>query len=421
MRVLFVVHGYPPRQLGGTEVHTQTVARDLGARGHDVSVLAADADAPARSSVDHVLGDVPVRRLGVSSDPGRLRPLVDPWVRAEFERVLEQFKPEVVHVQHLLGLSGDLIEAARRRSIPTVVTLHDHWLQCPEIHPRPGSTHPRGRFWGLGCVWHHELGHPRRTGSRAIRGEVPGAIAAAVRRPAFLRRQLTLADLVLAPSRFICREYVRFGVSPKKIHFMPHGVRVGPARGVPKREGPVRFGFVGSIVPVKGVHVLCKAFARLGGDATLQIHGRAYDERYWRRIERSLGSKIRYVGPFAPENAAGIYAAFDVLVLPSLFPETFALTVAEAQACGMPAIASRVGALPERISDGRDGLLVPPGDAGALRRALVRLLDPAKVDGLAARVEPPRSTDAYADELEQLYAGLVNGAGREVSEANFRG
>lgn len=401
MRILLVVHGYPPDDLGGTEVHTATVARELAARGHAVSVLAAvrrngERDA---SVVDRVDDGVAVRRISAPRH-GDARPaLTDPWVRKEFERLVDETDPDVVHVQHLMHLSGDLIGAAKDRAVPTVVTLHDLWFQCPAVHPSPHAWHPPGRGWGLGCLVHHGM---RTIAVDALRRTRPRPPTETLRRPGFLRRQLDLADAILAPSRYIVDAFVRFGVAPDKLRLIPHGVTVRPP--VRERFAPAtRFGFVGSLVPTKGVHVLCDAFRRVDDDSSLHIYGPAYGTRYLRRIRSYLGPRVRVEGEFAHEDAARVYGSFDVLVLPSLVPESFGLAASEAHAYGVPVIASSIGALSERVAHDRDGLLVPPGDVDALAQALARLKDPATVRRLAAGIAAPRSMGSYVDELESVY------------------
>lgn len=411
MRIVMVVHGYPPDALGGTEVHTATLAHELTARGHEVRVLAGSSRGipGSRSLSDHRDGGVAVRQLGGPPEAGPVVYPWSPWVRRQFEGLLDEARPDVVHIQHLLHLSTDLIEAARARGVPTVVTLHDFWFQCPAIHPGPRHRHPRfGRARGIACTWHW-LRRPRRLASLVIHGNLFRAVVSTVRRSPTLRRQLEMADVILAPSRFVRDSFVRFGIPPEKLRVMPHGTHVKLHAQPPPSIQPVRFGFVGSVIREKGVHVLCKAFGRLDGEATLDIHGRAPDSLYLRRISRLFGPRIRYRGDFLPEEAASVYAELDVLVIPSLVGEAFGLTAAEGLACGLPGIASRIGALPERLSDGHDGILVPPGDVDALRRALQVLQDPAEVRRLASGVRPPRSMAAYTDEVEELYAALASG------------
>jgi glycosyltransferase involved in cell wall biosynthesis len=410
VRVLLVVHGYPPEDLGGTETHTATVARLLSERGHDVWVLAGrgQEDRSSRSIVDGTDGDVAVRRLHVPLEDRSPYKLRDGWTRGEFERLLDAVRPDVVHIQHLARLSADLIESARTRSVPTVVTLHDLWFQCAAVHPRAERN---GRFeacrsW-IDCARRHELRPLRRNLSLARQSGLRSVLPRGTWRSGFLRRQLQLADIVLPPSDFIRDAFVRFGVAPDKVHVMPHGTDL--VRDVANgRHDPIRFGYVGSLVPAKGVQILCEAFAGLTGDSTLHLYGRRSDDRYARGIDAFLGSRIRYEGEFRAEDAGRVYRALDVLVAPSIVHESFGLTVIEAQAFGIPVIVSRAGALPERVRDEQDGLVVPPGDSAALRRALARLAEPAEVTRFAERISEPRSMSSYIEELEGIYAKLVS-------------
>lgn len=410
MRILFVAHDYPPQGVGGTEVHTEAVANELASHGHDVRVFAGGLGKGSgdRSVMDDRRGAVVVRRVGEPPEVGLLR-LRDPWVRLEFERFVEEARPDVVHIQHLLHLSGDLIEAARARSLPSVVTLHDFWFQCPAIHPGARVRHPfSGSAWGVACVWHHAL-RPRRIASMGMRGMLPAGLIAPLGRAATLRRQLALADLILAPSRFVHDAFLRFGIPGSQLRVIPHGTHVQPVPRARPFTAPVRFGFVGSLLPAKGVHVLCRAFRRLDGNSTLHIYGRVHKTSYLRRIARSFGSRIRYEGEFPPDNAGAVYSTFDVLVVPSLVGESYGLTAVEAQSCGLPVIASRIGALPERVRHGRDGLLVPPGDVRALRRALAYFQDPREVRRFAAEVPAPLPMASYVEALEEIYARVTSG------------
>jgi glycosyltransferase involved in cell wall biosynthesis len=321
--------------------------------------------------------------------------------------LLDETSPHVVHIQHLVGLSADLIETARQRLVPTVATLHDLWFQCPSKHLRPQDRHPSGRWWGAGCIWHHVLRGAPRIAADAVRSRRVPALTGTLRRPAVLRRQLAAADALVAPSRYIVDEFSRFGVAPEKIRLLPHGITLEAASGAREPARPVRFGFVGSLVPTKGVHVLCDAFGRLSSESTLLLYGPAYGRRYMRRIRQYLGPRIRYEGEFTPADSARVYASFDVLVQPSLVGESFGLAAAEAHARGIPVIASSFGALPERVAHDRDGLLVPPGDRAALGHALVRLSDPTTVRRLANGIRPPRTMSSYVTDLEDLYGDLA--------------
>ena len=98
----------------------------------------------------------------------------------------------------------------------------------------------------------------------------------------------------------------------------------------------------------------------------------------------------------------------DVVAVPTLWYETFSFIVSEAFVAGLPVVASRLGPLADRVRDGVDGLLLPPGDVSAWRAAMQRLADsPDLLARLRANVRPPMTLEAHVDQLETLYTRLV--------------
>jgi glycogen(starch) synthase len=101
-------------------------------------------------------------------------------------------------------------------------------------------------------------------------------------------------------------------------------------------------------------------------------------------------------------------------VLPSIWPETFSIVLREALSAGLPVVASRIGAIPELIRDGENGLLVTPGSVDDLAAALERLArEPALRQRLVAVPTPIRSVADYAAELEQIYREVLGSKSRE--------
>jgi glycosyltransferase involved in cell wall biosynthesis len=142
---------------------------------------------------------------------------------------------------------------------------------------------------------------------------------------------------------------------------------------------------VGQLIPEKGIDVALKAFAALGGSARLWIVGDGVERGALEALARELGldDRVRFLG--IQWNVAPFMQAADCLVCPSLWAEAAGLVNLEAQACGLPVIASRIGGIPEHVDDERTGILVPPGDFGALSLALRRLQsDPQALHALRA-------------------------------------
>jgi glycosyltransferase involved in cell wall biosynthesis len=405
MRILYVAHGFPPEEKAGTELHAESVARRMEGLGHETFVFAASRHVPPGET--RPLSDRSGRLLGVTVGADYALEVLNAEIRRELERCLDEVRPDVLHVQHLLFLSADVIEAAKAREIPVVVSLHDFWFQCPVVHPGPGDRHPfGGALWGLACFWHHNRPGVLGVASLARRGLLRSRVRLHLERARVLRRQLEAADIVLAPSEFVQRSFERFGVSRGRLHVLPHAVEHMPTQ--PSAPGsPVRFGFVGSLTPHKGVDVLCEAFSRTEGDSTLALFGACDDPVFFGRLAPYLGTRIRYAGEFDHGRLADVYRQFDVLIVPSRVHESFSLVVAEAQAFGLPVIATRVGALPELIIDETNGLLVPPGDARSLKAAVERASHASELARLRLGVSAPMGAEEHAQRLEAVYRALA--------------
>jgi glycosyltransferase involved in cell wall biosynthesis len=187
-------------------------------------------------------------------------------------------------------------------------------------------------------------------------------------------------------------------------------------------------GIVGRIDPEKGVDLLVEAVAALGGAAgrarlvvvgTSGLDSGGYRERLEADAGRLLGDRVRFVG--RTDDVPATLRALDVLVNASA-AEPFGLSVLEAQACGVPVVASRSGGVTDFLTDGENALLVPPGDAGALAGALERVLsNPDLAARLAARgragAEEGHGIESFADELAGLYRSLAGLSRRRARRA----
>ena len=134
MRILQVVHGFPPDQMAGAEVYTWSLGREMARRGHDVHVLAPvqRGGTPQGTLIEENVDGMAVLRLDRELRPRRLEETYsDPWVDELFAGLLRRLKPEVVHVQHTIGLSVGVLAVARAAGVPVVMTLHDFWFHCP--------------------------------------------------------------------------------------------------------------------------------------------------------------------------------------------------------------------------------------------------------------------------------------------------
>jgi glycosyltransferase involved in cell wall biosynthesis len=191
---------------------------------------------------------------------------------------------------------------------------------------------------------------------------------------------------------------------------VPHGISVPdaqPGRAAPsERFGGLHLGYLGSLAWQKGVHVLIEAVNGLPEETRLSIYG-ALDAfpNYVARLRRlARHPAVAFRGSLSRRDLWPALAQLDLLVVPSLWHETSSLVVQEAFACGVPVIASSVGALPEKIRHGIDGLLVPPGDALSLRQALAQVAEtPGLLAELCGNIGPVRTLEDHGAEIEAIY------------------
>ena len=178
-------------------------------------------------------------------------------------------------------------------------------------------------------------------------------------------------------------------------------------------------GIVGRVDPEKGIDLLVRAMAALEGPAArahlVVVGSPAFDSgSYLARVRdeaaRTLGDRARFVGRM--EDVPEVLRALDILVNASV-AEPFGLGVLEAEATGVPVVATRSGGVSDFLSDGDNALLVPCGDEHALARAIERLVaDPGLRARLARRgrvvAETGHGIDLFSDRLAALYRELVS-------------
>jgi D-inositol-3-phosphate glycosyltransferase len=170
--------------------------------------------------------------------------------------------------------------------------------------------------------------------------------------------------------------------------------------------------FVGRLQPWKGVDTALRALLLIPG-AELLIAGDGVDRQRLEGLvdELELRERVRFLGSLPRHELPALMATADLLVATSWASETFGIGLVEAQACGLPVVASRFGGFPEVVDPGRTGLLYPPRDHTALAAAVNSLLDdPARREAMAAAAPgwaAQFSWRAVADRIERVYARLV--------------
>jgi glycosyltransferase involved in cell wall biosynthesis len=466
MRILQVVHAFPPFHRAGAEIAAHGLSRALAAKGHQVEVFHRidDPDRPEYQVEEAQVDGLPVIRVNHTfRDCDRFeRTYRNERIDEIFGNHLDARHPDLVHFHHVTCLSTNLVEEAHRRRIPVVFTLHDYWLICQrgQFLKRDLSVCP-GQEDGA-CVkclaWQLDLRGDRARVGQVLRRTVPalGSPAGApwkrllkrayglyakvffasqgdarrkVRaRMDHIRDVCDKVDAFISPSRFLKERYVEFGVAEDRILHLTNGFdRSYYGRPRAKRDG-IRFGYLGTWIPPKGLHVLIEAFNGIRDEgASLHIHGHAlpYEgyEDYADHLRSLIRSpRIRLEGAYDNERVGDLLAELDVLVVPSIWYENSPMTIQEALLAGVPVITADLGGMSEMIQDGVNGLTFRPRDPEALRACMQRFLDDPE---LGSRLRPSgdgvssiqESADRHLELYETVMARETDGALRHARSA----
>jgi glycosyltransferase involved in cell wall biosynthesis len=414
VRVLLVCHGYPPHGVAGVERLTAQTATALIARGHEVTVLTRRPSAapPTLALEREVRGGVPVVSIAGAGSTFERFPGYESSLEGIFQRMLVETEADVVLATHLLHHSPGYVGIAHRWGIPVVLELHDFFAACPRAHlQRRSGELCDGPDGGAACATH------------CFADQRDAELRWALRAQSF-REAVRSADAVLCPSRFVADAFepLRDG---SQIDVIGNAVAdFGPVlRADRPTRAPLRLASIGVTVEHKGFQVVVEALRRAALPAArytiLGLAVSPQDRTLYREAERIPGLELRLFGGFEPQHLPALLADVDMLVVPSLVAETYSIVVREAFACGLPVIASRIGALPDAIREQENGWLFEPGDASGLAALLQSLnADRTQIRRAAEGIEPDdvMTVGARTDRIEALLEQVVDATGGSHEE-----
>lgn len=451
MRILLTTHQFFPDFIAGTEVLTRAVAREMIRRGHEVRVLtgspcAPDAVSDATRCDTYDYEQIKVYRFWHAYEPmGGQKSMLEigfdnHLAQAYFARIVDEFRPDVVHFFHFNRLGTGMIEAAISARVPIWFTPTDFWTVCTtaQLRDLAGRNCGGPSAHSGNCALHfagHTLGGrlgqavgalPASVGDFLVRASASGLLgqhrlvgelrAMGERLPRNIAR-LNQLDGIVAPNRQMAEFLICHGVRADLIHLHPFGIEQEgmPKPGQPRtvrRHGALRVGFIGTLLEHKGCHILLEALAHVpAGAVETRIYGSPKDcEAYMARLKMLAmkAGQVEFCGTFASERIGEVLDGMDVLVVPSIWSENTPLVLYSAQAAGCPVIASDMPGLAEALQSGEDGLLFPVGDSLALARCLTEMAaDRDALQRLAASAPRPPDIASYCDALLALWCGSI--------------
>ena len=421
MNILLVAHYFLPFSVGGVEEYTYLLARDLMFRGHQVHVFhgVIEADLEEYSVHRHEYRGIPCTHVSVDLD--EIDDFSGTWrqgaVDRIFEALLDEYDFDLVHVQHLTRLSLGLIPLAKGRGLPVLWSLVDYWMQCARGQrvKLDGEVCHQLTAEECGDCLAEDIDFLDRRKPEGERASLREGYGTAERHRSMMEQRrremveaMNAADLLTTASEFTRTTYQEYGVE-QTIEILPYGVDPALLNGyVESTADRLRLGFLGRLIPTKGVEVLIEAFRLVEGDAELVIHGFG-EEGYTRELQERAGkAPITFAGPFTRSDYARMYRGFDVQVVPSTWLECSPLVIQTGFLFRKPMIVSRLGSLVELVPHDEYGLQFRPGDARDLATQIEELLsDRSILDRFRAKLPLPLSTVEHTDRVEEIYRRLI--------------
>lgn len=404
MKILKVIHGYPPLYNAGSEIYSQLLCHGLS-ENHEVHVFTREENPFARDFSVRIAHDVlqpkiKLHIINILSEKFRYC-YRHAQVDQVFSDLLQQLKPTIVHIGHLNHLSTSLIFEIIKQNIPIVYTLHDYWLMCPRgqfIQRNPGS---HAELWAL-CDGQAD----QKCAQNCYSGNFSGATAERAvdliywtdwvgRRMQHIRNILPHVDCFIAPSCYLYQRFVQeFGSSEKKIIYLDYGFDHQRLQNRRRASGKAfTFGYIGTHIPAKGIQHLIEAFGLLQGDCRLIIWGRPRPQNteglhaLAARLPSAIQSRIEWRSEYRNEHIVqDVFNHVDCIVVPSIWVENSPLVIHEALQVKIAVITANIGGMAEYVQHEENGLLFEHRSSQSLAKQMQRLIDePALARQLGTR------------------------------------
>ncbi len=362
MRILLSNKFYYRR--GGDCIYMLNLEQLLKAHGHEVAVFAMDYP-------ENI--DTPWRKYfpqNMTKLMALTRPFGSREVKAKFTKLLDDFKPDVVHLNNIhTQLSPVIAELAHKRGIRVVWTLHDYKLLCPRYDCL--------RDWKTVC---EQCFNGDKTPCRTYGCMKGSRLASEVGyREAVMWNRARLeacTDLFICPSRFMAEKMAQGGFMKDKLRVLCNFIDVEKCRKDDYAKDDY-YCYVGRLSHEKGVATLVEAAARL--PYRLKVIGGGPLLEQLKIKNEQLKGNVEFLGFKQWEEIKELVGRARFMVIPSEWYENNPLSVIEAECLGTPVLGARIGGIPELIDEGRNGMTFESGNTDDLTEKIMMMFS-AKFD-----------------------------------------
>jgi glycosyltransferase involved in cell wall biosynthesis len=372
MRILVISDHYPPYYKGGHEIRFKITADGLSRRGHEVYVLASNYGVSGKKENDRILRLLNYLEIGhVGGFRKRYKEIKIALLGRQnyfiTKKAVKYVKPDIVYAGEISHVSMYPIKAVETYSIPIVHHVGNYYFpQLVEdciLQKNPIKRFYRKAITGFKGIDNYDFRH------------------------------------IITVSEAVKKKYVAIGFPERNIKAI-HSRGV-PSQSIRKRDlffapdkGTIRLLYVGRLKMEKGVHVAIEAVEYLVNhfgmnNLYFDIIGEGdikYMDVLYRLIEKlNMKNRVSFRKLIQHKDILQVYRNYEILLFPSIWEEPFSGVLIEAMSQGLPIVATRSGGTPELITDGWNGLLVPPDDYKKMAEAVYSLIqNPVMADTMAS-------------------------------------
>jgi glycosyltransferase involved in cell wall biosynthesis len=314
---------------------------------------------------------------------------------------LERFQPDVVHAHNVYHhLSPAIFRVVKAAGLPLVMTAHDYKLVCPSYH-----LLDKGEVCDdcVGGKFHRALVRRCKDGSLTN-----SALLAAELALHTWMKSYGAVHRFLCPSRFLMGQLEAGGIWPDRLRHVPNFAEVETTKPVTGAR-PRRVLYVGRLSHEKAPDMVVRAAGLLAPDIEVTIIGDGPERLELEQLAADVApGRVKFTGRVSKSEVADAMSQTGVVVVPSRCHENMPLTILEAFAAAVPVVGSSLGGIPELISDGVNGRIVPPNDETATAVAIEQVLADGKKAAMMGeagrrRVEQHHTAGAHLSRIGELY------------------
>ena len=393
MKILKVIHGFPPDYMAGSEVYSYHLVKELINQNIETFVFTRVENEfdDNHKIYNEKFENIDIQRVNKpKKDYLYEDKFYDSKLDEIFEKYLIKIQPNIVHIGHLSHLSTNIIAIIKKHNIPIVYTIHDFWLFCVkgqmineknEICSMPSTKNC------LACS--NYVVDEEKINNSSIH----------------MKKMIDMIDVFISPSHTLRDFFIEQGVNASKIKYLKYGFnrkKIIYNKKVFTENSKINFAFMGRVIPTKGIKVLIKTFAKLPNEK-LFIYGNIGSQK---RFLQS--NNIVFKGGYDNNTINDVLSNIDVLIVPSTWYENAPLVIQEAFLAGIPVFTSNIGGMSELVKDGINGFTFNVGDSEDLMRLIKRVSkNPTELNSLINCRDSVVGIEEDVREIIEVYKGLL--------------